>query len=101
MTNYIIDPSEIRQEAVGLCNEFAEFFRNFANELNAIPAENTDEIVSVWNRYFVDHNRTTLRLIKVKMAMEQFEGEEPNTGLVANLNTLIEEKCVENARKEQ
>lgn len=76
MTNYIIDPSEIRQEAINLCDEWVEFWHNFADELSAIPAENTDEIVSLWNNYFVDHNRATLMLIKIKMAMEQFESEK-------------------------
>ena len=94
MTNYIIDPSEIRQEAINLCDEWVEFWHNFADELNAIPAENTDEIVSLWNNYFVDHNRATLMLIKVKMAMEQFEGEEPNVGLVVNVNELIKEDSI-------
>lgn len=85
MKKYVIEPSELKRETVELCEEFVTFWREFADEINSVPSENIDEIVSKWSKYFSNHNKTILRLIKVKMAMEQFEGDEPDEELAASV----------------
>ena len=70
-TNYVIEPNNLKQEMIDLGHDFVEFWREFADTMDAIPNGNTEKLVSAWSEFFVSHNRTTLKLIKVKMAVDQ------------------------------
>lgn len=92
MNKYIIEPSELQQEIIDLSYEFVDFWQNLISDIALCDTENIEEIISTWNNFFPSHSKTTMRLVKTKMAVEQLEGEEPNVGLVVAINELIEKE---------
>lgn len=68
---FVIKPIEMKQEMVGLCEDFVKFWREFADTIKAIPADNVDDLLVAWENYFPSHNEPLLKLIKIRLAVEQ------------------------------
>ena len=60
----------IKQEIMSLCDDFVVFWNQFKEEINSIEDNDKAELILKWENYFVEHNRTTLKLIETKLHAE-------------------------------
>ena len=68
--------NNLKQEMMDLGNEFVEFWRKFLETVKEIPSDDTEKLISSWHEHFVNNNKTTLKLIEVKLKVEEIDGIE-------------------------
>lgn len=68
-----MENTNFKQEIIDLCDDFVVFWQQFKEEVNKIADGDNAELVLKWKNYFVEHNGTTLKLIKTKLHAEHIE----------------------------
>lgn len=68
--------NNLKQEMIDLGYEFSKFWQDFSEIIDTIPADDTEKLISTWHKYFEQNNKPIIKLIELKLNVEEILGIE-------------------------